>query len=77
MERDYIGIPRTEWDRADKEQHALWQQEYSGMVAGYNDLAARYNAAMAKANFIFTNVGDLPKGAKDPLPRDVVEYKLE
>lgn len=75
MERDYEGISRKDWDRTDKEQFNLWQQEVAGVIASYNSLAAEYNAAMAKINYSFTNVGSLPKGASEPLPREVREYK--
>lgn len=76
MEKDYEGTPRKDWDRTDKEQFNLWQQEVAGVIASYNALAAEYNAAMAKINYSFTNIGSLPKGAVEPLPREVREYKL-
>lgn len=66
--------PRTAWTRTDAEQHRQWLSEVAGLKANYNDLAAQYNAAMAKALFAFTNIGDLPAGAKEPLPREVREY---
>lgn len=76
MERDYEGTPRKDWDRTDKEQFNLWEQEVAGVVASYNSLAAEYNAAMSKINYSFTNIGSLPKGAANPLPREIREYKL-
>jgi hypothetical protein len=76
MEKDYEGTSRKDWDRTDKEQFNLWQQEVAGVIASYNALAAEYNAAMAKINYSFTNIGSLPKGASTPLPREVREYKL-
>jgi hypothetical protein len=75
MEKSYEGVPRKDWDRTDKEQFNLWEQEVAGVVASYNSLAADYNAAMAKINYSFTNIGQLPKGASDPLPREVREYQ--
>jgi hypothetical protein len=51
-----------------------WNGELDGVKASYNDLAADYNSAMSKANVNFTNVGDLPKGASEPLPREVAPY---
>jgi len=77
MEKDYEGVARKDWDRTDKEQFNLWEQEVAGVVASYNSLAAEYNAAMAKINYSFTNIGSLPKGASEPLPREVREYKVQ
>lgn len=61
--------------RTAEEQRNLWLGEKAGVVASYNDLAAEYNAQMAKANYRFTNVGDLPQGSSDPLPRNVISYQ--
>jgi hypothetical protein len=77
MEEDYTGTPRKDWDRTDKEQFNLWEQEVAGVIASYNSLAAEYNAAMSKINYSFTNVGSLPKGAADPLPREVKPYQYQ
>lgn len=71
----YKDVPRAKWDRTDKEQEGLWEQEVAGIKAGYNDLAGRYNAQMVKFNWRFTNVGDLPPGATDPLPRSYKPYQ--
>jgi hypothetical protein len=76
MEKSYEGTPRKDWDRTDKEQFNLWEQEVAGVVASYNSLAAEYNAAMSKINYAFTNIGSLPKGASEPLPREMREYAL-
>lgn len=77
MEKSYEGTARKDWDRTDKEQFNLWQQEIAGTVASYNEIAAEYNAAMAKFNYRFTNVGDLPRGAAQPLPREVKPYAVQ
>jgi hypothetical protein len=77
MEGSYEGTPRKDWDRTDKEQFNLWEQEVAGVIASYNSLAAEYNAAMSKINYSFTNVGSLPKGATDPLPREVKPYQYQ
>lgn len=74
LRADYPGKPRSEWSREDREQSNLWASEVAGITASYNDLAAQYNAAMSKANFAFTNVGDLPRGATTPLPREFKPY---
>jgi hypothetical protein len=76
IKRDYEGVPRIDWDRPDKEQFNIWEQEVAGVVASYNSLAAEYNAAMSKLNYKYTNIGDLPKGATEPLPREMRVYVL-
>lgn len=74
LKSDYGDKPRIEWAREDREQYNLWTSEVAGVEASYNTLAAEYNAAMAKINFRFTNVGDLPAGATSPLPREFKPY---
>lgn len=76
MKSSYGSKPRSEWDRSDKEQFNLWEQELAGTVANYNGLAAEYNASMAKSNWAFANAGNLPKGA-EPLPREYREYVVQ
>ncbi len=73
-EEQYKGVPRKDWVREDVQAINQWKGELDGVKASYNSLAAEYNAAMAKANVNFTNVGDLPKGATTPLPREVAPY---
>lgn len=60
--------------RTRSEQCMTWMQEVSGIIASYNGLAADYNANMSKWNYAFCNVGSLPKGATDPLPREFKSY---
>jgi hypothetical protein len=74
LEDDYQGKPRSAWARDDREQWSIWQSECSGVRASYNTLAADYNAQMAKWNWRFTNVGGLPQGATEPLPREFKPY---
>jgi len=74
MQKSYGTVGRSKWDRADKEQYNVWESEYLGLKASYNDLAAQYNAAMVKFNYAFCNVGQLPKGADEPLPREFKPY---
>jgi len=77
FERGYSGVPRTQWPRADLEQHNLLTSEVAGMKASFNSLAADYNARMVKDNYAFCNAGDLPKGAKIPLPRSFRPYEVK
>jgi len=74
MKEDYAGVPRIEWAREDREQYNLWSSEMAGIKASYNEVAAEYNAGMSKFNYAFCNVGELPKGATDPLPREYKPY---
>jgi len=71
---DYQDIPRYKWDRTDKEQANLWQQEVAGVIASYNSLAAEYNSQMSKINWRFANVGSLPEGATSALPKAYKTY---
>lgn len=67
----------TATDRVTREQCMVWLQEQSGIASSYNDLAKDYNAQMAKWNYAFCNVGSLPKGATEPLPREFKPYLTE
>lgn len=73
----YTGTPRARWPRDDREQSSIWQSELAGVRASYNSLAAEYNAEMAKFNWRFTNIGDLPRGSSTPLPREYKPYEEE
>lgn len=77
MSDGYTDLPRNKWPREDREQYNLWQSEVAGIKASYNTLAAEYNAQMSKMNWRFTNVGELPKGAETPLPREFKPYQEE
>jgi hypothetical protein len=68
------GTPRAKWAREDRDTYNQHSAELAGVKASYNDLAAQYNAKMAEVNWSFTNVGTLPKGATEPLPREYVTY---
>ena len=70
----YKDLPRQNWPREDREQWNVWSSEVAGAKASYNMLAADYNAQMAKFNWRFANVGELPKGADKPLPREFKSY---
>ena len=73
---DYAGTRRAAWPRDDREQYNQWLTESAGVKASYNALAAEYNAQMAKLNWAFTNVGQLPEGGT-PLPREFRTYTTE
>ena len=77
MKEDYEGVKRRNWPRSDREQFNLWRTEVAGVIASYNGLAAEYNSQMAKFNWRFTNRGELPDGATEPLPREFKPYLSE
>jgi hypothetical protein len=70
----YVGVPRQKWLSSDVDQMNLWMSEVAGVKASYNSLAAEYNSAMSKFNYRFCNVGDLPRGATIPLPKEFKPY---
>lgn len=74
MKDDYAKLERHKWSREDREQFNIWSSEVAGVKASYNSLAAEYNSEMAKFNWRFANVGELPKGAEKPLPREYKPY---
>ena len=51
LKKSYDNEPRSKWSRADQEQSNVWEMELAGIKASYNNLAAEYNAAMAKENW--------------------------
>lgn len=73
LKEAYSDTPRGQWPRDDREQFSIWSSEAAGIRASYNQLAAEYNAEMAKFNWRFTNVGDVPQGGR-PLPREYRPY---
>jgi hypothetical protein len=62
-------------DRFAQQNKFQAQSELAGVIASYNTLAAQYNAGMAKFNYRFANVGMLPQGATEPLPREYAPYQ--
>ena len=74
MDDTYKDRPRYQWPREDREQYNVWVSEVAGVKASYNSLAADYNGQMAKFNWAFANVGQLPRGADMPLPREFKPY---
>lgn len=74
---EFDGLKRSQMDREDKQEISQLKAERIGMIATYNSLSAEYNAAMSKVNYRFTNVGELPSGASEVLPRGYPEYKTK
>jgi len=77
LSAQYEGVARNQWNRADIEQSNLWRSEAAGISAIFNTIAAQYNSNMAKINWRFTNVGDLPEGETEPLPREYTPYQVQ
>lgn len=77
LDKAYAGKSRSDWRRADAEQWNLWEDEVTGTIASYNNLAGDYNSQMSKINWRFCNVGQLPAGATEPLPREFKIYQEE
>lgn len=63
--------PETSDERFYIEQR---KSELFGIIAMHNQLCSEYNSAMSKFNYGFTNVGSLPAGATEPLPREYKPY---
>ena len=76
LKAEYGDTPRTAWPRDDRQEWSLIAAEVAGVKAGYNSLAAQYNAQMAKFNYAYTNVGQLPQGADRALPREYRTYEV-
>lgn len=74
VDRDGKAIPIVEWPRDQRESFNQRATEIRGLKASFNNLAAEYNADMAKFNYRFTNVGDLPAGQTKVLPREYKPY---
>jgi hypothetical protein len=74
MKEAYAGVPRGQWPRDEREAYNQKEAELAGMKLSYNDLAAQYNAKMAEVHYRFANVGELPQGATEPLPREYAPY---
>ena len=68
------SLKRSKWSRTDTEQWNVWESEYLGVKASYNDISAQYNSAMTKFNYRFCNAGQLPQGADVVLPREFKPY---
>ena len=73
-----IEVYQTEISSYNKDDDKFYieqrKSELLGIIAMHNQLCAEYNSAMSKFNYRFTNVGDLPEGAVEPLPREYKPY---
>lgn len=74
IEKRYEGVAPQDWHRSDVERLAVAEAELAGLKASFNAVAAEYNSRMVKANYQFTNVGDLPHGESQVLPREYRVY---
>jgi hypothetical protein len=74
MAEDYRDISIKDWPRDMREQRSIWRSEVAGVKSRYNDVSADYNAQMAKVNWRFCNIGGLPEGATEVLPREFSVY---
>lgn len=70
----YQGVLRNKWARVDLDTWGQKSEELAGTKMSYNQLAAEYNAKMAEIQWRFTNVGMLPQGATETLPREYAPY---
>jgi hypothetical protein len=50
------------------------KSELMGIISVRNQLCAEYNSAMAKENYAFCNVGNMPQSNLAPLPREYKPY---
>ena len=75
IREDYKGVARKDWPRDERESLSLRESEVAGIKASFNQLASEYNAQMAKINWRFTNIGQLPQGATQPLPKEYKPYE--
>jgi len=67
MKQDYKGVPRSKWDRWDKEQYNQWQMEVVGLKASYNLIVKEYNAQSKKFNWKLYETSELPRTFKEYL----------
>lgn len=73
---DADGTPLKDLPRDMRTEINQSRAELVGVKSSFNSAAAEYNAQMAKINWRFCNVGDLPEGATDPLPREFAAYEM-
>jgi hypothetical protein len=74
---ELYDVPRGQWPRDERQQYAQDKQALAGLKLSFNALAAQYNARMAKINYQFCNIGELPAGATEVLPREYAAYATQ
>lgn len=74
LEKNYAGHSRKDWVKGDLDEQAQLKAELNGVRSSYNDLAGEYNATMAKINYAFANIGQLPQRTTEALPREFKPY---
>jgi hypothetical protein len=72
LDKAYEGVKRQDWSRIDIQNQMLYSQELAGMKASFDNLAAEYNAEMAKWHTAFANFGTSPTGGT--LPKEFIPY---
>lgn len=77
MDNRIASIDKVTAQRSDKEQMYVWMSEVAGIKASYNQLVSEYNSQMSKLNWRFCNVGNLPQGATEVLPREYKPYETK
>ena len=77
MDNRIASIDKVTAQRSDKEQMYVWMSEVAGIKASYNQLVSEYNSQMSKLNWRFCNVGNLPQGATEVLPREYNPYETK
>jgi hypothetical protein len=74
---DNYGEDRKDWPRDVRQDYAMSRAETVAVKSQFNNLAADYNAQMAKFNYAFCNAGQMPAGLPanlEPLPRKFATY---
>lgn len=61
LKEDYKDVPRSKWDRLDKQQYNQWTMEITGIKASYNKVVKEYNSQSSKFNWSLYNTSDLPR----------------
>jgi hypothetical protein len=73
IDKRYGNKSRDEWAQPDVTAYNTYESALMGQIGLYNQDAATYNANMAKINWYWANVGNLPQGGT-PVPREYRQY---
>lgn len=74
VDKNGKALPMSAWPRDMREDYSQARTEVVGLKHAFNSLAAQYNANHAKLNWKWADIGNMPAGASQPLPREVAEY---